>query len=52
MKYSEERLYHFNCDCGKWFSISDLCKLGATIHTEIACPFCKNTENLANMQRI
>ena len=36
-RYSIETLYHFACDCGKWWSIGDYQKL---MTAEITCPNC------------
>lgn len=50
MKYSTEKIYHFQCDCGKWFSIADLEEMGTTIHTVITCPHCGISQAIGSME--
>lgn len=49
MKYSVEKIYHFQCDCGKWFSIADLEEMGVDRYTEITCPLCENSQSIGDM---
>jgi len=49
MRYSEELLIHFSCDCGKWFSVADRPDLLEDINNEITCPSCKTTESVGEM---
>ena len=36
-RYSIETLYHFSCDCGKWWSVGDH---QSPSNAEITCPHC------------
>ena len=45
IRYSLERLYHFNCgECGGWWSIGDFHRL-ADWSGQLTCPHCKATQS-------
>ena len=35
--YSVEKLYHFRCVCGQWFSVGDF---KPELYKKLYCPFC------------
>ena len=46
IRYSIERLYHFNCDeCGAWFSIGDWNKQRER-SDQLTCPNCGELQNV------
>lgn len=45
--YSIERLFHFSCVCGQWFSVIDF---KPRLYKKLYCPFCGKKFKVKNIE--